>query len=119
MPRDESANVGYRHAGMYRWLQERACRHKAATGDYDPRQYLVLPAAEWQRRKAESRVWAGVLLDERLKAGEPITVERWCLGGGAPPADAAAWLSDRRVKWVSVDSDDTITPAPAPRLSKR
>ena len=102
---------GYRSAGMYVWLLEKKCRHLSQVGDFYPRQALVLPAKEWDRRWRDASVVAAVLLQDRLQAGEPVVVQRWQLGGGTVPDDAPAWLSDKSVKWVRVTADDVIVPA--------
>ena len=50
-----------------------------------------------------------------MAAAEPIVVQRWQLGGAAPPEDAPAWLSNESVAWVRVTADDVIAPAPEAR----
>jgi hypothetical protein len=78
----------------------------------DPRRFLELDSAEefaeFERLKAAGVVRASALFDQRLAAGEPITVGRWQISGHGIPRDSP--LFDGPEVWeFRVAADCTVT----------
>lgn len=116
---DRGADDGVRLPGAYRTLLRQQCESQS---EPDPRRYMGADAGSivsqertqdqhsaYQLAREQGAHDAAALLEERLKAGKPITVPRWRIGGHSVPAPKDVPLfRDRSIRSYTVYSDDRI-----------
>ena len=105
----------YRVTSLHSYLAADARRP-----DPDPNDPRLPPADEVEQAE-RARVRAATIQLRRrwaaaLAAGEPLLVPAWRLTGGPTAGEVSHvdWLADGSVDWLSVSSDDVVTPTRCP-----